>query len=88
MPKKKKLAECDSCGWKTSLEQYDAYARTPVHGPLTSDEEKKWAWLCDVCALSPAGNAYLYPRSHEYDGDILRMIAWVTNRIIKETRLP
>ena len=77
-----KSEECDSCGWPTEeLTEVDAYARTKGHGPFTPDDQKEWAWLCEVCRSSYAGNAYLYPRN--YDDDIvLRTIAWQTNAIL------
>jgi len=82
-----KSEECDCCGWKTeALTQTDAFARTQGHGPGTPREEKEWAWLCEVCRSTMAGNSYLYPRQYP-DATVLQMLAWQTNylaSLIKE----
>ena len=78
-PHTPKSEECDSCGWETdALTETDAYARTPGHGPFTPDEEKTWAWLCEVCRSTPAGTAYLYPRNYE-NHEVLSTTAWGIN---------
>lgn len=58
--------ECECCMFATiELTKTDAYARTLGHGPFTPDEDKQWAWLCQVCRSTHAGNMYLYPRNYD-----------------------
>lgn len=77
-----KPEECDNCSWETSaLTECDAYARTRGHGPFTPDDEKEWAWLCEVCRSTLAGNAYLYPNQYP-NGDVMAVVAWGINRIL------
>ncbi len=80
--------ECEFCAWETTaLTKTDAYARTPGQGPFTPDEEKEWAWLCDVCRSTPAGNAHLYPRQRQLaDIEVLQTVAWGINYIASLTR--
>lgn len=76
--------ECESCLWETKdLTETDAYARTPGHGPFTPDDQKEWAWLCNVCRSTLAGNAHLYPRQYEH-ADVMSVVAWGINRILAE----
>jgi hypothetical protein len=78
--------QCDNCWWKTDdLQEFDAYARTVGHGPFTPDADKAWAWLCEVCRSTRAGNAYQYPRQYE-DGDVMALTAWGINRVLAEIR--
>lgn len=80
-----KPEECESCMWSTDeLEEVDAYARTPGHGPFTLENEKQWGWLCNVCRSTMAGNAYLYPNSEHYDTPTLQTVAWGINAILDE----
>lgn len=59
---------CDCCQFQTTeLTLVDAYARTFGHGPFTPEQDKEYAWMCDVCHSTLAGNAYLYPRQYEYE---------------------
>lgn len=83
-----KPEECSCCGWATTeLRECDAYARTPGHGPFTPDEEKVWAWLCEVCRSTFAGNTYLYPRNYDpVVAQVLPMVAWCANRILAEVK--
>jgi len=76
--------ECDACNWPTEhLEERDAYARNPDHGPFTPEEDKQRAWLCEVCRSTRSGNAYMYPTSHDTGtASVLNMVAWCTNRIL------
>lgn len=70
------------------LTKTDAYARTPGHGPFTPNEDKEWAWLCDVCRSTMAGNTYLYPRNYEHGTAlVMQMLAWGINEI-KRTVVP
>jgi hypothetical protein len=78
--------ECEACLWKTDqLTKTDAYARQRGHGPFTPDEEKTWAWLCDVCRSSFSGMAYCYPNNYP-DSTVLWMIAWQTNYLTAQRR--
>jgi ribosomal protein L37AE/L43A len=75
-----KPEDCNNCGWETDeLKECDAYAR------VQGDDEKTWAWLCDICRNTYAGNAYLYPRQYE-NRDVLAMLAWGINRVLAEIR--
>jgi hypothetical protein len=62
------------------LTEIDAYARTPGHGPLTPDDQKEWAWLCQVCRSTLAGNAYLYPGQYQ-NQPLFALVAWGINHI-------
>ena len=75
--------ECECCQFETEhLTKTDAYARTRGHGPFTNDEDKEWAWLCEVCRSTPTGNAYLYPTLYSLDLlETLVTIAWGINEI-------
>ena len=85
-PHTSKSEECDSCGWETTaLIETDAYARTPGHGPFTPNEEKTWAWLCEVCRSTNAGNAYRFPRQYE-NKEVLATIAWGINYLAAAIR--
>lgn len=82
-----KPEECENCMFGTNeLVECDAYARTIGHGPFTPDDQKQWAWLCEVCRSTYAGNAYLYPFSSGYDQPTLATIAWGINRILQAFR--
>lgn len=74
--------ECECCMWKTAgLVKTDAYARTPGHGPFTPDNDKQWAWMCDVCRSTFIGNGYLYPGHYE-PFVVLQTIGWGINAIL------
>lgn len=72
--------ECESCGWETdALTEVDCWGRITGVGPNSPDEDKVWAWMCEVCRSSPAGTAYQYGWSDERGAQVLRMLAWQTN---------
>jgi hypothetical protein len=78
--------ECDSCGWKTeALTEVDCWARVRGAGPFTPDDEKVWAWMCEVCRTSPAGTAYVYNWGEDKNASVLRMLAWQTNYLTERT---
>ncbi len=79
-----KPEECGNCGWATDqLSEVNAYARNPDHGPFTPDDQTTWAWLCDVCLSTPAGNAYLYPQQYSGDVQVLgATLNWGINAVL------
>jgi len=75
-----KPEQCDACGWETKeLTEYDAYARTPGHGPLTPEEEKQRSWQCIVCASTHCGTIACYPRNQHENVDMIRTLCWGIN---------
>jgi hypothetical protein len=81
-----KPEKCANCHWETgALKECDAYARVRGHGPFTPDDEKTWAWLCEVCRSTYAGSAYCYPDNYE-SRDVLAMLAWGINRVLAEIK--
>ena len=68
---------CDSCGFKTEVKRYEDNfpgGRTGVQ--LEGD-------LCEICASTPAGSAFMFPANHLANADTLKMIAYVGNMILK-----
>ena len=39
-------------------------------------------WLCEICSGTMAGNAAFWPE--QYEGSLLRAVAWIGNRIRKD----
>lgn len=68
---------CMACGFECLLTCYRA--TYPAKCP-------DGAWLCPLCADTPSGNAFIYPRQYEADGNVLQMIAKVGNMILAELR--
>lgn len=82
-----KPEECENCGWETDeLTETDCYARGHRTGPMSPDDEKEFAWLCDVCRSTFAGTAFQYPRQYADQAAVLQTIAWGINRILHEIR--
>ena len=66
-------AQCESCGFTTEVKRYEN--DLPSH-PREGN-------MCEVCANTPAGNAFLYPANHLDNADTLKTIAYVGNMILK-----
>ena len=66
--------ECDSCGFTTQeLKAYEMYRGFP--------QKTQYKWLCELCASTPAGNAYEYPEQF-HDRPLMQTVCYVGNAII------
>jgi len=70
------LNACDSCGFKLPENELKITSGAP------SDNFRE-TLLCNVCFCTPSGNAGIYPRQYEKNGQVLKTIAWCTNQILK-----
>ena len=73
MPNKTKLDECECCGYKTTLQEYQE--GTP----------RLSYWLCEVCANTYLAKAVAYP-TQCVDSGLYKSIAWIANRLLDEIR--
>jgi hypothetical protein len=71
---RREKGECESCGFETDLNVYEAMAT----GGVTREFKH-----CDICWNTTAGNASRYSGQYP-NGDVLKMLAYCTNLILSK----
>lgn len=69
-----KSEECDCC-------QFTTTELTEFPMGLGSRTPNEPMWLCELCANTPASNAYQYPGRYD-DHEVLKTLCYVGNAII------
>ena len=65
---------CENCAFETKeIKAYKMYRKSPV---------TQYKWLCDLCASTPAGNAYEYPEQF-HNVPLFQTVCYIGNAIIQ-----
>lgn len=64
--------ECENCAFETTVKPYRVYRGFP---------NVSYKWLCELCAGTPAGNAYEYPEQFR-NVPLFQTVCYVGNAIL------
>ena len=65
---------CENCAFETKeIKAYPMHRKYPV---------TQYKWLCDLCASTPAGNAYEYPEQF-HNVPLFQTVCYIGNAIIQ-----